>query len=63
MRNYISKIPKLVTNLDAQKSFEKVLKLITFFSYSYLGNRSKSKIKKNLKNKEKNQFACGSFML
>ena len=63
MRNYIFKIPKLVTNLDAQKSFEKVLKLITFFSYRYLGNRSKTKIKKNLKNNEKNQFACGSFIL
>jgi len=63
MRSYILKIPKLITSLETQISFEKALKLITFFSYSYLGNRSKAKTKGNLKNKEKNQFACGSFIL
>jgi hypothetical protein len=63
MRDYFKDIPKLVTELEEQKSFENVIKLITKFSSEKLGNRSRALESGNLKSDEKNQFACGSFIL
>ena len=63
MRNYFKKIPKLILKLDKQRSFEKALDLITKFSFENLGNRIVANKKNNLKKGEKNQFACGSFIL
>ena len=63
MRGYFELFPSLIDKIEKQKSFEKVLKLITKFSYENLGNRSKARKKTNLKKKEKNQYACGSFIL
>lgn len=63
MRDYFELFPSLIDKIEKQKSFEKVLKLITKFSYENLGNRSKARKKTNLKKKEKNQYACGSFIL
>jgi len=63
MRDYFKDIPKLAAKLEEQKSFESVIKLITKFSYENLGNRSKALESGNLKSDEKNQFACGSFIL
>lgn len=63
MRNYLKKIPTLVLQLNKQRSYEKVLNLITKFSFENLGNRSNASKKNNLKKGEKNQFACGSFIM
>jgi len=63
MRDYFKDIPKLATELEEQKSFENVIKLITKFSSEKLGNRSRAFESGNLKSDEKNQFACGSFIL
>lgn len=63
MRDYSKDIPKLVAELEDQKSFENVIKLITKFSSENLGNRSKVFEPGNLKKDEQNQFACGSFIL
>ena len=63
MRNYFELFPQLIHKIEKQRSFEKVLNLITKFSYENLGNRTKAKKKINLKKKEKNQYACGSFIL
>ena len=63
MRNYFKKFPKLILKLDKQRSFEKALNLITKFSFENLGNRIVANKKNNLKKGEKNQFACGSFIL
>ena len=63
MRSYLKKIPRLVLQLNKQRSYEKVLNLITKFSFENLGNRSNVSKKNNLKKGEKNQFACGSFIM
>ena len=63
MRNYFKKFPKLILKLDKQRSFEKALNLITKFSFENLGNRIVANKKNKLKKGEKNQFACGSFIL
>ena len=63
MRDYIKLLPEIIDQLEEQSSFEKILNTITKFSYKNLGNRSKAKRKNNLKKKEKNQYACGSFIL
>ena len=63
MREYFKDIPKLVAELEDQKSFENIIKLITKFSSENLGNRSKAFEPGNLKKDEQNQFACGSFIL
>lgn len=63
MRNYLEDITSLIKNLENQVSFEEVVKFITKFSYENLGNRSKATLDGNLKENEKNQFACGSFIM
>ena len=63
MRNDLIKIKDLVSQLEAANSFEDVMKQITHFSYSNLGNREKAKISGNLKDGEKDLYACGSFIL
>mgnify|MGYP001326704418 CR=1 FL=1 len=63
MRGYLKHLPKLSKTLESQKSFEKVLQLITKFSVTNLGNRAKAKKKGNLKTGEENLYACGSFIL
>ena len=45
MRGYLKHLPKLSKTLESQKSFEKVLQLITKFSVTNLGNRAKAKKK------------------
>jgi len=63
MRNYLNKITNLISQLETSDSFEEVMKHITYFSFSNLGNRENAKITENLKEDEKDQYACGSFIL
>ncbi len=63
MRDYIKLLPEIIGQLEQQNSFEKVMNIITKFSYKNLGDRSKARIKGNIKKGEKNQYACGSFIL
>ena len=63
MRDYFKDIPKLIGKLDEERSFENIIKLITKFSSDNLGNRIKALESGNLKSDEKNQYACGSFIL
>lgn len=63
MRNYLIKIKDLILKLEEANTFEDVMKEITYFSFSNLGNREKAKIAGNLKEGEKDQYACGSFII
>ncbi len=53
MRGYFELFPSLIDKIEKQKSFEKVLKLITKFSYENLGNRLKARKKIILRKKKK----------
>jgi hypothetical protein len=61
MRDYFKDIPKLVTELEEQKSFENVIKLITKFSSEKLGNRSRALESGNLKSDEKKSICLWVF--
>ena len=63
MRNYLNKISDLIPQLENSLTFEEVMKKITHFSFSNLGNRKNAKKKENLKDGELDQYACGSFIL
>ena len=49
MRNYLNKITNLISQLESSDSFEEVMKHITYFSFSNLGNRENAKMTENLK--------------
>ena len=63
MREYLNKISDLIPQLEKSSTFEEVMKNITHFSFSNLGNRENAKKGENLKKGELDQYACGSFIL
>jgi len=63
MREYLNKISDLIPQLEKSSTFEEVMKNITHFSFSNLGNRENAKKGENLKEGELDQYACGSFIL